>query len=78
MKGKSVARSLLQAVFNVADLVAKSVASVVAIHTISCLQSLWLPQEVQPTLQELLFEGSLLFVEQTNSELHGLKNSWAI
>ncbi|EMP42011.1 14-3-3 protein theta [Chelonia mydas] len=34
-------------------------------------------QEVQQTLQDLPFEGALLFLEQTDAKLHGLKDSTA-
>lgn len=70
-EGKLIARASLQAALDAADSAARSMASAVAMHRCSSLQSLCLPIEVQQSLQDLPFEGASLFSEQMDAKLHG-------
>lgn len=74
-EGKTVARASLRAALDVSDSVARSMAIAVIMHRSLWLQSLGFPHEMQQTLQNLPFEGSLLFSEQTDTTFHGLKDS---
>lgn len=76
-EGETVAHASLQAALDTADSAAKSVATVVTMWRCLWLQSSGLPNEVQQMIQDLLFEGTLFFWEQTNSRLHSLKDSKA-
>lgn len=77
LEGKSVARKSLQAALDVADSAARSMASAVIVRRSSWPQSLGLPSEVQQTVQDLPFEGKLIFSEQTDLKLPSLKDSRA-
>lgn len=76
-EGKSVARASLQAALDAMDSATRSMASVVAMQS-SGLQSSDLQHEVQQSSEDLPFEGTSLFSEQTDSKLHSLKDSRAI
>ncbi|EMP28993.1 Prolyl endopeptidase [Chelonia mydas] len=74
-EGKNVTRTSLQATLDAADVAARTVASAVTMKWCSWLQSSGLPHEVQQSIQDLPFEGSLLFLEQKDMRLHSLKDS---
>lgn len=74
---KLIARASLQAALDTADLLARSMASIVAVCSCSWLQSSGLPMEVQQSLLDLPFERTSLFSGQTDAKLHGLKDSRA-
>lgn len=76
-EGKSVVRASLQAALVVADLTAKSMTLAVTMHRSSWMQTSGLLPEVLQTLQDLPFEGSSLFSEQTDAKLQWLKDSKA-
>lgn len=72
-EGKTVARTSLQAALDVVDSAARSMASAVPMRRGSWLQLSGLSQEVQQLVQDLLFERSSLFLDQTDTQLHALK-----
>ncbi|EMP35730.1 hypothetical protein UY3_07105 [Chelonia mydas] len=76
-EGKAVAKTSLQASLDLADAAARIVASGVVMRRLAWLQESGLPPEVQNTLQDLPFEGSGLFSNQTDARLHSLKDSRA-
>lgn len=73
-KEKSIVKVSVQAALDAADSAARSMASAMAVHRSSRLQSSGLLLEVQQTLQDLPFKGVLL-LEHMNVKLHGLKDS---
>lgn len=73
-EGKTVAKASLQAALDTAYSAARSVAMAVTICRNSWLQVSGVPQEVQQTLQDLPFEGSSPFSEQTDIRLDSLKD----
>lgn len=76
-KGKPVVKASLQAALDGADSAARTMGSAVVTRRSSWLQTSGLPYEVQQTIQDLPFEGTSLFSEQTDSKLHSLKGSRA-
>nr|XP_042697612.1 uncharacterized protein LOC122172305 [Chrysemys picta bellii] len=76
-EGMAVAKTSLQASLDSADAAARTIASGVVMRRSAWLQASGLPPEVQTTLQDLLFEGSGLFSDQTDARLHSLKDSRA-
>lgn len=74
-EGKMVARTSLQAAWVVADSATRTMSSAIAIG--GCFRRSSHPPEVQQTMQYLLFEGVMLFLEQTDSRLHNVKDSRA-
>ncbi|EMP34166.1 hypothetical protein UY3_08671 [Chelonia mydas] len=76
-EGKAVAKASLQVSLDSVDSAARTIASGVVMRLSVLLQESGLPPEVQNTLQDLTFEGSGLFFKQTDSRLHGLKDSRA-
>ncbi|EMP27399.1 hypothetical protein UY3_15553 [Chelonia mydas] len=76
-EGKAVAKTSLQAFLDSADAAARTIASGVVMRHSALLQESGLPPEVQSTLQDLPFEGSGLFSDQTDARLHSLKDSRA-
>ncbi|EMP37492.1 hypothetical protein UY3_05305 [Chelonia mydas] len=72
-EGKATARTSLKASL---DSAARTLSLGVVMRT-SWLQVSGLPPEVQQTLQDLPFKGSGLFLDQTDSKLHSLKDSRA-
>ncbi|EMP32667.1 hypothetical protein UY3_10192 [Chelonia mydas] len=77
-EGKGVAKTSLQASLDSADTAARTVPSGVVMRRSAWLQESGLPPEVQNTLQDLPFEGSGLFSDQTDARLHSLKDSRAM
>ncbi|EMP23695.1 hypothetical protein UY3_19137 [Chelonia mydas] len=67
-----VARTSLQPALDSAD----SSTRAMAMRRSSWLQVSGLPHDVQNTIRDLPFNCSGLFVEQTDSRLHSLKDSW--
>ncbi|XP_065446569.1 serine/arginine repetitive matrix protein 2-like isoform X1 [Chrysemys picta bellii] len=76
-EGMAVAKTSLQAALDSADAAARTIASGVVMRRSAWLQASGLPPEVQTTLQDLPFEGSGLFSDQTDARLHSLKDSRA-
>ncbi|EMP40907.1 hypothetical protein UY3_01873 [Chelonia mydas] len=76
-EGKAVAKTSLQASLDLADAAARTIRSGVVMRCLAWLQEEGLPPEVQNTLQDLPFEGSGLFSDQTDTRLHRLKDSRA-
>ncbi|XP_065413298.1 uncharacterized protein LOC135973527 [Chrysemys picta bellii] len=76
-EGMAVAKTSLQASLDSADAAARTIASGVVMRRSAWLQASGLPPEVQTTLQDLPFEGSGLFSDQTDAGLHSLKDSRA-
>ncbi|EMP26534.1 hypothetical protein UY3_16379 [Chelonia mydas] len=74
-KGKTVAKTSLQASLDSADMVARTVTSGVVMRCSVWLQESGLPPKVQNTLQDLPFKGSGLFSDQTDMRLYSLKDS---
>ncbi|KAM7169358.1 uncharacterized protein RBU57_004561 [Macrochelys suwanniensis] len=72
-EGKKVARTSLQASLDIAYSAARTLASGVAMRRISWLQSSNLPPEVQYTIQDLPFDGQVVFSEKTDSRLQTLR-----
>nr|XP_042705350.1 uncharacterized protein LOC122173627 [Chrysemys picta bellii] len=64
-EGKAVAKTSLQASLDSADTAARTIASGVVMRRSAWLQASGLPPEVQNTLQDLPFDGSGLFSDQT-------------
>lgn len=61
-----VPRGSLQMAWDAADRAARVIASAVVMRRSSWLQSLEFSQEMQLSIQDLLFEGNALFSEQTD------------
>lgn len=76
-EGKTVSRASLQAAVDVTDSAARSMTLAVTVHRSSWLQSSGFTHEVQQTFQDHPFEGSSLFLEQSDAKLHGLKDTRA-
>ncbi|EMP33550.1 hypothetical protein UY3_09261 [Chelonia mydas] len=74
-EGKAVAMAALQAASDVADSEAQTMASAIFMRWASWLQSLGLSTEFQQSIQDLPFNGLTLFSKQTDTKLHGLKDS---
>lgn len=70
-----MARSSLQMAWDAADSAAGVVTLAAVMRRSSCLQSVGLSQEVQSSIQDLPFNGSGFFSEQTDVRLHGVKDS---
>ncbi|EMP29605.1 hypothetical protein UY3_13263 [Chelonia mydas] len=77
-EGKKAARTSLQASLDAADSTARTLALGIAVRRISWLQVSGLLSELQQTLQDLPFEGQVLFSDKTDSRLQSLKDSRAI
>ncbi|EMP24397.1 hypothetical protein UY3_18635 [Chelonia mydas] len=76
-EGKAVAKTSLQASLDSADAAARTITSGVVMRCSAWLQESGLLPEVQITLQDLPFEGSGLFSDQTDTRLHSFKDSRA-
>ncbi|XP_050791602.1 uncharacterized protein LOC127041850 [Gopherus flavomarginatus] len=76
-EGKAVAKTSLKASLDSADVAARIIASGVVMRRSACLQKSGLPPKVQNSLQDIPFEGSRLFLDQTDTKLHSLKYSRA-
>ncbi|EMP37670.1 Semaphorin-5A [Chelonia mydas] len=76
-EGKAVAKTSLQASLDSANSAARTIALRVVMRHSAWLQASGLRPEVQNTLQDVPFEASGLFKEQTQSRLHDLKDSGA-
>ncbi|EMP37566.1 Leucine-zipper-like transcriptional regulator 1 [Chelonia mydas] len=74
-EGTAAAKAALQAAADAADTAVWSTASVVSMRRVWWLLLSGLSSEGQSSLQDLLFDGKALFVEQTDIKLHGLKDS---
>lgn len=70
-----MAHTSLQAALDTADSAARTMATGVVMRRSAWLQVSGILSEVQTTIQDLPFEGSGLFSEQTDSKLHSLKDS---
>lgn len=69
-----MARTSLQASLDWADSAACTISSGVVVRRTAWLQASGLPLEVQKTLQDLPFEDAGLFLDQTDSRFHSLKD----
>lgn len=73
MEGHRIARTALQASFNSADTVARSIATAVVMRHSSWLHLSRFLREVQSMVKNLPFDGPKLFAAKTDESLHTLK-----
>ncbi|EMP30069.1 SET domain-containing protein 5, partial [Chelonia mydas] len=71
----AAARASLQAASDAADTAAWSMASVVSMRRASWLLLPGLSSEAQSSMQDFPFDGKALFAEETDTRLHGMKDS---
>ncbi|EMP39645.1 hypothetical protein UY3_03109 [Chelonia mydas] len=74
-EGSAAARATLQAAADAADMAGWSMASAVSLRRALWLLLSGLSSEAQTSLQDLPFDVKALFAEQTDTKLHGLKDS---
>lgn len=73
-EGHLVTRTALQTALDATDTAAHSVSTVVVMSWASWLHLLELLKEMQITIENLLFEGSKLFVDKMDASVHNLKH----
>lgn len=76
-EGRAITKASHKAALDSANTAAHAMATAIIMRRSLCLQSSGLLHEVQQMVQALPFEGQSLFLDQTDAQLHSLKDSCA-